>query len=69
MTLLEREMMARRLGSDIRRERAACEYYSLMASITHRIESSNVFMKFADVRYRNLKSAQKQYVALKTAYK
>ncbi len=65
MTVVERERMARRLGSDIRRERAACEYYALMASTTHRIESSNVFMTLADVRNRNLKRAQKRYVELR----
>jgi len=65
MTVLEREMMARRLGNDIKREKSACEYYSLMASVTHRIESSNVFMKLADVRFKNLKRAQKRYTELK----
>lgn len=66
MTTMEREMMARRLGNDIRRERSACEYYSLMASVTHRIESSNVFMKLADVRLRNLKRVQKRYAQIQT---
>ncbi len=66
MTVPEREMMARRLDNDIKRERSACEYYSLMASVTHRIESSNVFMTLADVRLRNLKRAQKRYAQLHT---
>ena len=49
---------------EIYRERAAWEYYMLMASITHRIESSNVFTKLADVRFKNMQRIQMKHEAL-----
>jgi len=66
MMTLEKEMTARKLEKDIRRERSAWEYYTLMASITHRIESNGVFNRFADVRLRNLKCVQRECAELRS---
>ena len=67
MTIFEREMKAKQLGGNIRRARSACEYYSLMASITNHIESSHVFMSLASVRHRHLKRVQQEQAELRAA--
>lgn len=64
MTIVERELMASRLGNDIRREFSAYEYYSVMAGITQTIESHNAFMLLADVRKRRMIRARKRYTDL-----
>jgi len=64
MTIVERELMARRLGNDVRREFSAYEYYSVMAGVTQTIESSNAFMLLADVRRRRMNLARRRYTEL-----
>lgn len=57
MSTLGRERIRRRLADEARRERSAFEYYSLMALITEHLESRNVFMQLAEVRFKNLQKS------------